>query len=57
MSGAADDPVMEMKRAVMALAYELPEDVWRDVMAKWNAVAAHVRELRDFAAKVEGITS
>lgn len=48
---------MEMKRAVVALAYELPEDVWRDVMEKWNTVAAHVQELREFAARVEGVTS
>ena len=46
----SDDPVIEMKRAVIALAWELPDEVWRDVRDRWNAVAAHVRELRDFKA-------
>lgn len=40
------DPVIEMKRAVVALALELPEPVWADVREKWNAVAAEVKRLR-----------
>lgn len=40
------DPVMEMKRAVVALGLELPAPVWEDVRTKWNAVAAEVKRLR-----------
>lgn len=49
------DPVMEMKRAVVAIGLELPAPVWEDVRAKWNAVAAEVRRLRALTDGLESV--
>ena len=47
-----ETPIFRMKRTVVALARELPEDVWRDVRENWNAVAGEVRALRSALAHV-----
>lgn len=42
----ASDPVMAMKRAIVCLALELPQEVWSDISDRWNDVVREVHRLR-----------
>lgn len=46
MSDLHDD-LNAMSRAVGFLALEVPEKVWEDVHAKWQAVADHIDRLEE----------
>lgn len=49
-----EDPLLRMKEAVIALGLELPTEVWHDVRERFNALAAHVTELREAAGVGRG---